>query len=432
MKLSYTIRAVLLALLSCVPVLAQTNVGGEQNVTYSGSVAVLAINQPANSLLTNSGVNTFILAVAPPTNSFRIYVANDTANSCANFSVQAFSTGNQTITSFNSNLNAWQSLGTATAGNPSLSASQPFTLPASQTIAVTSAPIVGTKIAVQIQVTASCPTTSIDMQIVFGTFSPTTNQVQGIVTPGGNGTTIDPVIVGGVDQSGLSRTVRIIHSGTDNFGDGWALGNALACCGTFANEDVPNGTAGPMAIMLHGQHSQGINQAVPVPVTSQNASGNNTTCASIQQGCAGLLVADSGFVESKTISQPAGTQLINFGSVDQGSGSVVGNCRVDVQLTALSGTTPTADFYFQDSPDNTNFTDRIHFLQMTAAPARAWGSVGTGGMNAGGVADTSHAFQNHLIAVNTIVQGQLSKYFAFSWVVTGGGAFTVVVDLTCK
>lgn len=428
-RLSFTKFALLLALSLTLPVLCRaqlTTTGGEINVPYSGTTAtVLVANTPSANLNITSGTNTFLLAVNPVQNAVRLYVQNDTANSCANLQISFAATGNQNATSFNNQIAAWQAvqyqIGTGGFG----SAAQTFTLPASGTVSITTAPVIGSRLAINLVLTpaSSCATTNLEAQAVFGQFTPTQSSVQGIFASGVASASAAPVIVGGTDQFGFARQVSIWNNGSAN---GFQIGGTGAGAGsTYAGLAVgPAGSNnGPLQVVpfLYTAGRSGTEQAITGPGSGANLYPCNTNA----QSCMGIYTTDTGYMFSNNFAiSTAGTSTRTLGSVDAAGGAAVQTCRVEFTATNTAGTTPTLDAYFQDSIDGTTYSDRVHFPQCTTGTCKFWTTLSGNQPSAvlSGTTNTATPIitpQSNSLAVNTVVQGALGEKFQFSFVTTG-------------
>jgi hypothetical protein len=370
-----------LALLSPLALGQLAQQGQEQVVTYSGATAFVLSNTPVNpNLLTATGTNTFIMNVNPPTNSARIYITNDTANACSNLTISIASTGNSSLNSFNQNLAAWQSVFLSTLGNAP-AASVPITLPASGTLALTSQPIIGSKIAVFVVLSSACATTSIDLQVVFGTFTPATGTVTGINAPGVASTTVPPLLIGGISSSGQAQLYgACAQSGLGCAGStGFALpvgANGNSITQTSASVTTMNSRGDPLLTLASVLDATATNvsatPSVGAGVTNNNTTGNQR----------GLMVSSTGFYKVDNASIVGSgvcatcTRLLNS---PPGAPSV-SSCYVSLNLTLVSGTTPTAQAFLQTSGDGVTWTDRIAFNQASTTSNFYAGIASNGGI----------------------------------------------------
>lgn len=418
----------LTSLLFPVRSLAQlTSQGNEQVIPYSGSTAFVITNTPVNpNLLTGTGTNTFILAVNPPTNAARVYITNETANACSNLTVSIASTGNSSLNSFNNNVAAWQSVNVQT-GTGGFGVSAAVTLPASGTIAITSQPIIGSRIAVFVVLSSACLTTNVDVQVVFGTFTPAIGAVQGIVATGQPASGVNPLIAGGVDVSNNARPFKACQDSSAvncTGGNGYLLpigagGNTLGSA--FSNGvtavTTPNALAGPLAVVAGGAYGTLGTSAFAVTQGSSQI-------GSSQVNTTGLLETRSGFYRQRIGLTVTGTldDSPTGVSVFQGNFS---SCFVTVKPTLNSGTTPTLNVYFQTGGDAVTFTDRISFTQFTASGNQAAGIGSGSGFN-------PIAFTNGTLAQTTRIDGPIGPYLNMHMVAGGTTPnWTVTYTVAC-
>jgi hypothetical protein len=420
-------------LLLSMPALCQlTKQGQEQFFSgCTGSTCTLVTpNSPVNpNLLVNSGLNTFIIGVSPTTNSARLYITNDTANACANFTVSMASTGNSTLSSFNNNTQAWQSL-QVTSGS-TFASSVAITLPASGTVAITSQPIIGSRIVVFVVLSSGCNTTNIDMQVVFGTFAPPVSSVQGIVAPGSPATGENPILIAGKDNANNVRVPTVLdHTITGTANDGISIGGVDQSNGAqFSTFRTPAGALdGPLAISDMYLAPNGANLLQPRTVT-----GPNSGACFNGNSCAAVVMADTGYDATVTLNIiTAGTnntglwQSYNF-PVNNIANSKFETCQFVAKAVNTGGTTPTLDVYIQDSGDNSQWDDRIHFGQFIATAYQVAGIAGTS------TNETIHVPQDGALAASTIVSGPIGMLGRVKTVAGGTGpAYTLTIFMSCK
>ena len=407
-----------------------TSQGNEQVITYSGATAFVLTQQPVNpNLLVTTGTNTFIMAVNPPTNAARVYVTNDTANACSNLTVSLASTGNSALNSFNQNPQAWQTVNTQ-SGTGGFGASSPITLPASGTVAVTSQPIIGSRIAVFVVLSSACLTTTVDVQVVFGTFTPAIGAVQGVAATGSAAGGIAPIITGGVDVSNNARPFKACQDSNAVGcvgGNGFMLpigagGNTTASIfspGGGLAVTTPNAAAGPFAVLAGAVFSA----ASPGEV-ALSATGGSSSIGSVTANSSGLFETRSGLFRER-IGLSVTTTLDDSPS---GISVFVGNfsaCFVTVKPTLNSGTTPTLNVYFQTGTDTTTFTDRISFTQFTASGNQYAGIASSASI-------TPAAFTNGALASGTVVNGPIGPYLNMHFVAGGTSpSWTVSYGVAC-
>lgn len=221
------ISTLLLSLLSYRVSAQGSNIGQEVVVTYSGTTAQLAPpNTPAINFA-GGGTNTFILSVGS-TVSVRVYLTNDTANSCSGFSIQMFAATDAQTNSFNNALQNWQTVPLQSpAGTGGLvPAVTGLTLPPNAAIYVTSAAIQAPKVTIQILGSGGCTTTTMEAVAYVSPVSVTsplvstatagtsgaTANVQGAYAQNYNGNAINPVMIGG---QGLPINTSFTGQGLD-------------------------------------------------------------------------------------------------------------------------------------------------------------------------------------------------------------------------
>jgi hypothetical protein len=422
-----TIFSLFLSLLSFLfvsPAMAQLSVQGkEQGVSYSGSTAVLVVSTPVNpNLLVTTGTNTFILGVTNPNAVARVYVTNDTANACSNLTLSIASAADSSLNSFNSSPQSWQTVQVLNASG-TLVASTPLTVPATGTVAVTSAPILGNRVAIFVVLSSGCATTSVDIRVIFGTTASGGNQVQGLVPSGQAASGTNPFLVAGEDSSLNVQPLHTQSPGSSEGGvNGLALGLNTNGIEQSLNKEVsPNGNFGGLGTINYGVSTQSSSSAIPM----QEMLGAH--CGSNSADCGGIATEDAGFsfTNTQTFTSTQVTSLwgTSVGAADHG---LFTSCEVFVLVTAVSGTTPTMNVYFQDSPDNANFNDRISFTQFTTTGKFYAGIVATKGV-------TPAAIQTRALTGGTEVDGPIGPYGQLVWVIGGTSpSFTVTYSASCR
>lgn len=443
--------------LTCTFAQALTSQGGEQNIPYTGSTAFILSNSPVNpNLLVNTGINTFIMAVNPPSNSARIYITNETANACSNLTVTFASSGNSTLSSFNFFPQAWQSVLLQVGQTAGFNTTATFTLPASGSIALTSAAIIGSKVALFVVLSSGCATTNIDVQVVFGAFSSVSPNIQGIIPTGQNGASENPVVCGGLDQTNLVQPCGVYKS---NVSAGSAAINGLAIgapnqglTAGFSGVTNANGNGGPLGVIP----AAAVGVSNPTRFLTAQGTGIYTASkdcsSSLTTNCSGFYISQAGIGDNESlVTGTVGTNNVNFITYAAGNGTVVAvrNCRfsLDIGAVATASGTGTIDFYAQDSDDNINWTDRVHFPQIatstTPASAHFWASVDSAQVSASCTAGTCTTGAiltkaANALAVNTVITGAPGKFLRFSYVVAGnavtftGGAGTNTFGVYCQ
>lgn len=152
------------------------------------------------------------------------------------------------------------------------------------------------------------------------------------------------------------------------------------------------------------------------------SSGLYSPVGTLQVSTGGMYAGPTGTVGS------TGTPLTIFNiSGGQGVYGLPGNCEFQLNVTSITGTAPTFDLWIQTSSDTTNWTDVIHFLQVTP------------GVNQNQVAAIQSAaiapvaMQSATLAAGSIVNGQLGPYLR-AWGLGGGGtpAITYTIRANCR
>lgn len=400
--------------------------GSETNVPYSGTTAFVIANTPVNpNLLTSTGQNTFIMNVSAPQNAVRVYITNDTANACANLTLTLGTTGNSSLNSFNQNPQAWQSISAQVGASGTFLASNPLTLPASQTLAITSQTLVAGKLVIFLVLSSGCATTNIDMQVVFGPFNVTSPNIQGVVANGAAAGSVNPVLIGGMDVNNHAQVLCASNdaiscpgspaAGSFNLSLGAraGLGSNFTGMATQSPDGIPLATFPNFSRGGLGASSAGF------------VGGSSSRVCTTGASCPGLFVGKAGWGLQFTMTAQSSTFNVNEwqGWTD---GGVLHACRVDVVVTAASGTTPTLDVFLQDSADNVAFTDRIHLAQITAT-ASEWASIS---------ADTSTvstSYTNGTLAASTNVNGMIAQFGRLRAVIGGTTpSFTGTLTVTCE
>lgn len=400
--------------------------GQEQVVSYSGSTAFILTQVPVNpNLLVNTGTNTFILAVNPPSNSARIYITNDTSNACAaGLTLSLASTGNSGINSFNGNINAFQQV-QLTSPLGVFSTTSSINLPANGTIATTSVPIIGSRIAIFLVLSSGCAGTTVDMQVVFGTFTPLVSAVQGVVAPGAPLGTINPLAIGGKSQAGNTSGMYSVAQTTDTQGTSYnsmpigGISNVNAQ-GTYNGVTLPKDTTqGPLlAVLDEPDNVTGVVHPLAVSTAVINTANSNAP---------GLFTTNTGYHKAQ-VAGPLTVTAQTFGLVTPPGFGAYSSCYITLQVVGVTGTSPTMDVYFQTSSiDNTTFTDRIHFAQFTLSGGTQY--AGISGISTG---ITPANVQDRVLAAGTKIDGPIPAYMRFIVVITGTSpSFPITYGLDC-
>jgi len=251
-----SLALVLLALLFApVSLRAQGTVSGQETtIVYTGTNATITPpGTPANNFVTPNGTNTFLLPIAQPAVSVRVYITNNTANACAStFTLQMFAASDTQTSSFNNSLANWQTIPLQDTDGTLVQIATP-NIPASGVAYVSSTVVAAPRVAIQL-INANilnCPATTVEVTAtitpialtspLISTNSPSgfnsgsLNQIQGVVANGGNGATVNPVVAGA-----LANPINgnFLNQGVDNFGSTTqVITNGFA--GTFNWGTVP-------------------------------------------------------------------------------------------------------------------------------------------------------------------------------------------------
>jgi hypothetical protein len=122
----------------------------------------------------------------------------------------------------------------------------------------------------------------------------------------------------------------------------------------------------------------------------------------------------------------ANTQFVG-GLTGPGPHGIFYSCWVGVHVSAVSGTTPTLDIFFQDSTDNITFNDRMHFPQIVAVGS----FIGAVSGGVGGI--TPAASTDGALAVSSKVDGPLGPLGRIKFVVGGTApSFTFTWNVACR
>jgi hypothetical protein len=200
--------------------------------------------------------------------------------------------------------------------------------------------------------------------------------------------------------------------------------------------------------MLQGSvaNSEGIllsnTTTAPLNFSSTPLLTSNNTFTPNENDNGGLFTENGGFsvTQTNTIAAAGTTsfslwagssQTGNFSTNTLGSSGgphgVFYSCWVGINVTAASGTAPTLDIFFQDSPDNIIFDDRMHFPQATVV-SHFIGAI-SGGV--GGI--TPVAATDGTLAASTKVDGPIGPFGRIKFVVGGTTpSFTFTWNVVCR
>lgn len=196
------------------------------------------------------------------------------------------------------------------------------------------------------------------------------------------------------------------------------VGRAQNGTPTFNGVYAPNGA--PLAIANFAQTSGGTGWA---PFVYSNPATPGFTVGN-EAGQAGVGARNPGvewFMSGQTLTA-SGNNGTMFNITDSFMSDY---CWMKVESNAGTGTTPTLNFYLQDSAGDGLWDDRIAFTQITTSPSSQIAAVNfTAALNP--VAPTDGT-----LAAGTVVAGPVAPYMRVKWVITGttpsfGGVTAVV------
>ena len=168
-----------------------------------------------------------------------------------------------------------------------------------------------------------------------------------------------------------------------------------------------------------------VSAALPnTPSTPIFATSGGTSGSTNENDLGGVFTETGGYSFTQTLTITASTVVGLFAPQING---VFYSCTVGLRVTAASGTTPTLDTFFQDSPDSLGWNDRLHFTQATTT-GNFLGAVsgGVGGINP--VATT-----NGVLAAGTKLDGPLSAFGRLAFNVGGTTPnFTFTFNVACR
>jgi hypothetical protein len=360
---------------------------------------------------------TYVLTPNSPNASVCIYVVNNNPTNAHAFTITTFQAGDSQVADFSNNQGRYNAV--PLIGMP---ASVPALNMVSGFLQSTSAAKVAVKFSATSALGGSPDTADIFLvQTTSGTCGTTSTGtiVQGTTTPGaavlGN-----PVLIGGKDLNGNARFAQVNAAGTlGGVLDGLMIGTTgIGPSGTFSSMVTPNGSAGgPLAMTMFALQNNGsiLNPLHLFP-------GGATSTSSPP----GLYITNTGYFSqqnSLTInSTPANVQ---FTTPPNAVG--MDSCYVTLIATNTAGTAPTLDAYFQTGTDGTNWTDRIHFAQVTTGTSKQFAGI------AANVGLTPAVMGNGTLAVSTKVDGPIGSYTQFLFIMTGTTpSYTVSMGVACK
>jgi hypothetical protein len=402
--------------------------GKEQRITYAGNSAVIATNVAASNFNNVSGTYLFLMAVNPNQNA-SIFVRSYNGSACT-LQFEVFTTAQSQISSFIQEEQPWLNISLQHNGN-TLSSTQQVAIGGGATNIINSATLQGTQAAFQITVISGCTTQFVDVNVIFNTIASisTTSggggggseDVQGTTATGASGVAVNPVVDGGLDASGLVKPFGVIDNSGVSIENGISIGRANVGTGATSSTMATVSSAGqPLAVLPFALRGGG---TLAEAQTKQDIARS--------AGPRGMYVKDSGYEQTLSNgAEAAGTFTFPaWGNNLAGGNSLFYSgplqyCRVDADIssTAGAGDTVTVDIYLQDSPDNTNFTDRMHLATFSNATSgtvdkRFWQSLAVGTTTGG----STNTYESLSLASGSTIDGPLSFYGQFVMVIAVTG-----------
>lgn len=365
---------------------------------------------------------TYILTPVSPEVGVCFYVVNNNPTNAHPFTAQVFQTSDGGVLDFTNNQGKYSSI-TITG------------LPASVPALSVGAGFSGTTAAAQIafKFTASgalggSPDTA-DLFFVQTT-SPSCGaagagilSVQGAIADGTAFGSTNPLVIGGKTSANSSsplvaKTLTALGENANDIAGGGvynvvglAIGaGGLNQLGSFTALTLPNN--GPMASALFAVKAD--TSSPPSQYLVQSANGG-VPGQLTGRSLGGLLVNENG---ASVLTSPAavnsnGSQIVTVNGFYSGT---FDSCFVTVTTGTPTGTTPTLDVYFQTSTDGTNWTDRIHFTQITGTVATQKQFAGIAGASTG---ITPTTMTDKTLAAGTKIDGPIGSSIQFTWVIGG-------------
>jgi hypothetical protein len=404
--------------LGCSSLLAQAN--PDQALAPGSNYVDVGRGIPWGTLFNRA----YILTPTTPNSSVCIYVVNNNPTSSHTFSLSVFQSADQRVTNnYSANTGRFQTVVTQGSISPVAAGSMSSSFVVSTAAAAIAFQFSGAT------TQAGSPDTA-DVFLVqtsnssCGTVGGIT-PIQGAVASGSSGLTENPVLVAGLDNGSIVRSLRVIPPNDEGSGrqvQGLSIGvSGITPFGldeTVASVTFPSGSGGgPLAILPYGAAPDGTQFPVAITKGSRSADG--------QQQRPELAVAPGGFYHSISFGTLTTTTTQNLWQGSNFAG-IFTSCWINADVTVATGTTPTLDLFLQDSGDGTHFDDRIHFTQITGTGFFASAIATSAGF-------VSHAMQDGVLAAGTIVNGPLGPYGRLKLVVGGTTpSFTVQVVSNCK
>lgn len=367
---------------------------------------------------------TYVFVPNSPNASVCIYVVNNNATSAHTFTAQTFQSADSSVGNYSSNTGRFSAVPLV---------SMPASVPAAQMVSGFTQSTAAAKVAIKFSgatTQAGSPDTAdiFLVQTTSGTCgsASTATFVQG-TTAVGAAVTGNPFLIGGKDLSGNAQFYMIAKSG-DAPGSNYdsmpigALGGSSAGIGSStAVQTLPKGSpAGPLAVAPSGVRASS-------GASMTNFFVGDGSSASAAANAPGQFTTNSGFFKSATglTINSTGQNIAVF--TPPGTG-VYTACYVTIDLTNTAGTTPTIDSYFQTANDGANWTDRIHFAQLTTGTQHQYAGISN---VAGGIVPANT--QDRALGVSLKVDGPIGFFGRFVFVVTGTTpSYTVGYGVACS
>jgi hypothetical protein len=353
----------------------------------------------------------YIFTPESPNVGLCLFIENQNPTSAHTLTVTAFQTGNVSLSSYANSTALW-----ATDSVQGAPTSIPHGSVASAYVATTGA----ANVAIVISGTSTQSGTP-DTANVFAvqTTSPACGPagitaVQGAGTNGGP-LVGNPVLVGGLDKANnpanylqaFPLTGAIPDYGVDLGGSG-GISSTFAGVRTFGSSN--NQALPAYAYGEENQASTFANAVGAVLAPTQNA-----------QSPASLFTTNGGVVFKVTQTVTVST----IQPVTSGSPGVHDGCVALLNVTSVSGTSPSLKVYLQDSADNATWNDRIAFTTVTAVGSQI-AAIAPGSINPVAPATNS-------LASGTVLNGNLAPFLRLSYVVAGTSpSFSLNVTVTCQ
>jgi len=390
----------------------------DRHIQYSGT-SLNVTTSPFQSYSATSQV--FIFANAPQ-NAISIYATNFGA-SAHSVTIATFSTGIPGVADFTNNVSAWSPLSTIIVATGTSSPSQTISIPAHSTFVLGTAIVSAAQIAIKVSA-ADASTDSFALNVILtpnGGLA--NNDIQGVVAQGAPGTTVNPVIIGGVNTLGNAQSYSLTDSGLlGRHVNGFPIGgNTIGAGNSIGNQlRLPAGSPdGPLGITEFLWNSGTLTPALGTGIDQSGASQTQSSNA--------LLVANSGWFKNLGAQNvTTGTTFLTLWSDFDMPTVGLAACYVTSNTTFQSGT-GTLNAFFQTSNDNTNFQDRIAFTTVTTASLNQIAGIGDG---AGGLTPTIAT--DRALASGTKVDGPIGRFGRIVVVVGGAASYGILFGVSCR